>query len=321
MKPRESLKKLVSDFPYLKKAAPDKINKEIYRYLLFFVADKDILVAALIQNPFGKTPGLENLKKRFDKPVAKNIAQLNTLWTSDYSAALKKYTRIKKIILIYLANFVVLFDRYRHDPRTIRAAKAKNVRFALKLLDNLDIDEIRTRLEDDFFSILYPEIYKNYHTLLKFTQKKFLLQQKKIMREFKKILENGQVEAKIQARLKTIYSTHQKIIQKNILFSQVLDTIGLRIIVKTEDDCYRAMVLILKNNPILTSRVKDYIAIPKDNGYQSLHLTILHDNHPVEIQIRTKEMDQRARYGPAAHFKYKKYANENEIYSRAREKP
>ncbi|MDR3559728.1 MAG: hypothetical protein P4L62_03165 [Candidatus Pacebacteria bacterium] len=311
MKTREAFLKLVSNHPALKKNPPGKINKEIFSYLLLFVDDEDILLSSLIQNPFGKTSGLGNIRKNFGEPAAKIIDQVNALHDGDRSV-FKKYSKTKKIIILYLANFVILFNRYPKDPRMIRATKTEKTDFAMKLLENLDITEIRTQLEDRFFAILHPSIYDNYHSLLGFTRKEFLLQQKNITREFKKIMEDGKVEARIESRLKTIYSLHHKITKKNILFSQVLDTIGLRIIVKTEDDCYRTMVLMLKNNPILTSRVKDYIAIPKDNGYQSIHLTILHDNHPVEIQIRTQKMNHQAQYGFASHFKYKKHEENDE---------
>jgi GTP pyrophosphokinase/guanosine-3',5'-bis(diphosphate) 3'-pyrophosphohydrolase len=311
MKTRETFLKLFSSCPALKKNPPGKINKEIFNYLLLFVNDKDILLASLVQNPFGKTSGLGNIKKNFGEPAAKIISQLNAIHDGDRSV-LKKYPMIKKIIILYLANFAVLFNRYPKDPRSVRATKAEKITFAMKLLENLDITEIRTQLEDRFFAILYPAIYANYHSLLGFTRKEFLLQQKKITQEFKKILYDSKIEARIESRLKTIYSIHHKITKKNILFSQILDTIGLRIIVKTEDDCYRTMVLMLKNNPILTSRVKDYIAIPKENGYQSIHLTILHDGHPVEIQIRTEKMNLQAQYGLASHFKYKRHEENND---------
>ena len=310
MKTREAFIKLVSEYPALKKNPPGKINKEIFNYLLLFINDKEILLSSLIQNPFGKTTGPGNIKKNFGEPTAKMISRLNTLHDGDRSA-FKEYRRIKKIILLYLVNFVILFNRYPKDPRTIRTTKPEKIKFSMRLLENMDITEIRTQLEDRFFAILHPAIYDNYRSLLGFTRKEFLLQQKNITRELKKILADNKIEARIESRLKTIYSIHHKITKKNILFSQVLDTIGLRIIVNTEDDCYRTMVLMLKNNPILTSRVKDYIAIPKDNGYQSIHLTILYESRPVEIQIRTKQMNLQAQYGLASHFQYKKYEKKN----------
>lgn len=309
MKKKLILGKLFLIYPSLKKNPHSKINKEIFNYLWLFVRNQDILTASLIQNPFRKTTGLKNIRKKYGENIHDILICLNGLHNCN-KEIFKKYKENKQVILLFLSNLVVLLERHPGDSGTIRLVKTPEIKFAMKLLENLDITEIKIRLEDKLFSLLEPNLYRNYHSLLELTRKKFILQQKKIAQEFKALLKSSGIEARIESRLKTIYSVHQKILKKNILFSQILDTIGIRIIVKTEDDCYKAMVLILKQGPIISSHVKDYIAIPKDNGYQSIHLAILHEGHPVEIQIRTFEMHQRAQYGPASHFEYKKLSPE-----------
>ena len=94
--------------------------------------------------------------------------------------------------------------------------------------------------------------------------------------------------------------------KKNLILSQILDTIGIRIIVNSIDECYKIMALIFKYSPSMPNKIKDYIAIPKENGYQSIHITTFHEGSPIEIQIRTLEMHRFAEYGRANHLNYKK---------------
>lgn len=139
--------------------------------------------------------------------------------------------------------------------------------------------------------------------------------EKKVKKEIGDFLLNKKINTQIESRFKTIYSLHQKITKKNILFSQVLDVIGLRILVETDADCYRTMEGLILKWVIIKNKIKDYIAVPKSNGYQSIHLTIMYEDHPVEIQIRTYKMHWESLYGESAHGAYKEEQDEvDDIY-------
>lgn len=131
---------------------------------------------------------------------------------------------------------------------------------------------------------------------------------KVIKEKIENILKNAGIKFSIEIRLKSNISIQHKIIHRNILPSQVLDTVGIRIITENVTDCYKALQLIINNWKVMESKIKDYIAIPKANGYQSLHLTIVEKGYPIEIQIRTWRMDYKATFGQCSHRNYKKNA-------------
>jgi (p)ppGpp synthase/HD superfamily hydrolase len=128
----------------------------------------------------------------------------------------------------------------------------------------------------------------------------------KIVKSLIQMLEDHNLKGEIQSRIKTVYSIKQKMQNKNILHSQIGDFLGVRIIVKSIDECYQIMQTLIDHWTCVNSSIKDYIAIPKENGYQSIHLNILYADNPIEIQIRTQRMHQKAEQGLAAHNLYKK---------------
>jgi (p)ppGpp synthase/HD superfamily hydrolase len=145
----------------------------------------------------------------------------------------------------------------------------------------------------------------SYFSLWKSSRKKVIEREKRIERVVKKLLSEAGIESEIQCRVKSVFSFYKKILKKNLLHSQITDNEGVRIIVKKKSDCYKAMSVIMWQWDVVENKIKDYIAIPKENGYQSLHLTIIHNGYPIEVQIRTEEMHYHAQYGIAAHRKYK----------------
>lgn len=279
------------------------INQEVYDKLRFYTDDQDLLFASLIYNPFGSTD-LNSLKGTVDKPVKQILGVMNRLQDMDESV-FSIYNKIKKVAILYLLNTETILDRSGKNKTESRWMNKKRAGYSSRLLEKLDVSEIKYNLEDRFFAILEPEVYANYCALLKYTKKQYMLSQKKYLEHFRQLLAAHHIDAEIQSRLKTIYSIHQKITKKNILFSQVLDTIGLRIITNNAEDCYRTMGVILNNFPSISGRIKDYIAIPKENGYRSIHMTIIHKGHPTEIQIRTWSMHEQAQFGKANHGVYK----------------
>jgi len=169
----------------------------------------------------------------------------------------------------------------------------------------LGLWRIMGRLEDLAFKHLYPIEYRKIADLLneKLTEREAYCD--KMVKQIRGELEKRNVFADVHGRTKHIYSIYQKIEQKGTPFSEIRDLVGLRILVKTEADCYIALGALHHKWNYHPDRLRDWIGQPKKNGYQSLHTTILDDGRPVEIQIRTYQMHKIAEDGIAAHWSYK----------------
>ena len=169
----------------------------------------------------------------------------------------------------------------------------------------LGLWRIMGRLEDLAFKHLYPAEYRKIAELLnqKLAEREAYCE--KMVKQIRQELETRDVFADIHGRTKHIYSIYQKMQQKGTPFSEIRDLIGLRILVKTEADCYIALGALHHKWNYHPDRLRDWIGQPKKNGYQSLHTTILDDGKPVEIQIRTYQMHKVAEDGIAAHWSYK----------------
>lgn len=174
------------------------------------------------------------------------------------------------------------------------------------LANRLGIGQLRGRLEDLAFPYAFPEEYTNLKTRLGTTIERRQKYIERVRRILLKRLAGIGIRAEAHARVKHIYSLWRKLQRHDHNFDKIYDLVAARIIVPTVEDCYRTLGLIHQIWRPLPGRIKDYIATPKPNGYQSLHTTVFALNGTItEIQIRTPEMHQRAEYGIAAHWAYK----------------
>lgn len=172
----------------------------------------------------------------------------------------------------------------------------------------LGIASVKNILEDLSFAIVLPNEYKKIDTYLaKHKQQLQLKLNNFITKVTNLMLKNGFVEGdfKINKRMKHYYSIYLKMQRKGIAIEEVLDLIAIRILVKKPTDCYKTLGLLHQHFNPLIARFKDYIAIPKENGYQTIHTTMFDDTAIIEGQIRTFDMHKTAEYGVAAHWKYK----------------
>ncbi len=212
-----------------------------------------------------------------------------------------------RVILIKLA------DR-THNMRTLGALRPdKKRRIARETLDiyapianRLGIHEFKNELEDLGFQALYPMRHRALASAVKQARgnRKEIIQN--IQTEIETRLEEVAIPAQVEGREKHLFSIYRKMLNKELMFNEVMDIYAFRIIVDDIDTCYR-MIGVMHNlyKPIET-RFKDYIAIPKSNGYQSLHTSLIGPHGiPIEVQIRTNDMDQLADRGVAAHWAYK----------------
>jgi GTP pyrophosphokinase len=209
---------------------------------------------------------------------------------------------------------IIKFADRVHNLSTLASLPPeKGKRIALESLEifapianRLGMGEFKGYLEDFAFNYLHPKEYartKQIRDRVVTDQERYLeVVMNKIREELKK---NGINSIEVHGRKKQLYSLYQKLVKKNWEGEGIYDIIALRVIVKSIADCYATLGVIHQLWKPLTGRIKDYIAQPKPNGYQSLHTTIFCDGgRVVEIQIRTAEMHQEAEYGVAAHWHY-----------------
>lgn len=185
----------------------------------------------------------------------------------------------------------------------------------------LGIGTIKGRLEDLAFPFIYPEAYQQTLSLVKretIERERHIKRAKQIMH---RLLGKAGIQATIQTRVKHLYSLYRKMQRYNEDISQIFDLVACRIIVDTTDQCYQALGLIHQRWKPYEGRVKDYIATPKPNGYQSLHTTVkaLSDK-PIEVQIRSKTMHDQAEFGIAAHWHYSEQKSSLSYFRRQAQK-
>jgi len=172
----------------------------------------------------------------------------------------------------------------------------------------LGISSLKNILEDLSFYYLLPNEYKKIDSYLQEHKQQLQLKLNHFTNKVHTLmLQNGFAESdfSISKRIKHHYSTYLKMQRNGISIEEVLDLLAIRILVKEPNDCYRALGVIHQNFNLLISRFKDYIALAKENGYQTIHTTVFDDKSIIEAQIRTYDMHRTAEYGVAAHWKYK----------------
>jgi guanosine-3',5'-bis(diphosphate) 3'-pyrophosphohydrolase len=209
--------------------------------------------------------------------------------------------------------FIKLADRL-HNMRTLNAfPDKKRRRIAQETLDifaplanRLGIWQIKWELEDLGFRYTNPEKYKEIAEQLAVRREARETEIQKIIEPISKLLHDAGIKAELSGRPKHIYSIYKKMAEKGKPFDLVRDVRGVRLIVPDVAACYAALGVIHTHWRPIPNEFDDYIASPKDNFYQSLHTAIIFDDgHPVEVQIRTSEMDENAEFGIASHWRYK----------------
>ncbi len=215
---------------------------------------------------------------------------------------------------------IKLCDRL-HNLRTIGAMPAwKQERTARETLEvyaplahRLGMQEVKTQLEDLSFAALHPKRYAEIEDMVavRAPERDLLLTQ--LVAEVEMKLHELGIDGKVQGREKHLYSIYEKMMLKDKAFAEIHDLIGIRVVVESIRDCYAALGSIHATWKPVQGRFKDYVAMPKFNLYQSLHTTVIGPlGKPIEVQIRTLEMHQRAERGVAAHFDYKDQAVAND---------
>jgi len=214
-----------------------------------------------------------------------------------------------RVILIEMSHRwhrLKMYDTLGPSEEKTRLAR-ETLEISVPIADGLGIWELKWRLEDLSFKFLKPEAYHYISSNITESKTKMDSYIRKVTNMMKSELKQHGVENYvITGRVKNLYSIYKKVVIKNRSLDEIYDIIAIRIIVDRVEDCYQVLGIIHGLWRPLTYRIKDYIAVPKMNGYRSLHTTIFCiDNHLTEVQIRTHEMHEEAEYGHAAHLAYR----------------
>lgn len=212
-----------------------------------------------------------------------------------------------RVIIIKLADRVHNLETlYGLESERQKRIAHQTLDIYAPIADRLGIGEIKGQLEDLAFGYAMPEKAKWVTSLIKEAHEERTAQCKRLMQEVSaKLKENNIPVLDIHGRAKRLYSLYLKLVRYNNDISQIYDLVALRVIVPSVDECYKALGIIHSNWKPLVGKIKDYVATPKANGYQSLHTTVIVDEGKyLEIQIRTQAMHERAEHGIAAAWAY-----------------
>lgn len=283
--------------------------------------DEDTLVAALLHDTVEDTSySLKQLTRDFGSTVALLVDGVTKLDKVEYGEAAQAET-VRKMVIAMAKDIRVLLiklgDRL-HNARTWKyvnpASAQKKARETLEiyapLAHRLGMNSIKWELEDRSFRELYPAVYAEIERMVQDRAPERERYISEMKAELERELGKAKLRCTISGRPKHYYSIYQKMILRGRDFEDIYDLIGVRVLVEEIQDCYTALGIANSLYVPVQGRIKDYIASPKFNLYQSIHTTVIGPGgKTVEIQIRTYEMHKRAEFGVAAHWRYKENPN------------
>ncbi len=281
--------------------------------------DQTTIVAALLHDCIEDTKAsFENIEQQFGADVARLVDGVTKLDGIEFRTKDEQKAESLRKMFFAMAKdirvvIIKLADRL-HNMRTLKFCKEeKRVRTAKEtievyapLANRLGINSIKWELEDLCLRYLDPESYYDLVDRVNMKREERMEAINKIIEKLRAALDEAGIKAEITGRPKHFYSIYKKMKKKGLSFDQIYDLIAVRVLVDTTQDCYAALGIVHTLWKPVQGRFKDYIAVPKTNGYQSLHNTMIGDHGmPFEVQIRTHEMHRVAEFGVAAHYKYK----------------
>ena len=281
--------------------------------------DAQAIIAAILHDTVEDTEAsLEEIEEKFGSEVATLVDGVSKLDQIQFrSRAEAQAESFRKMMLAMIEDIrvilVKLADRL-HNMKTLSAMPPEKIRrIARETLDiyapianRLGINRLKVELEDLGFKHLYPMRYRVLDRALKQSKGSQRQIVRKISEEFVTALKDEGIAAEVIGREKHLYSVYKKMAEKKRLLSDVVDVYGFRIIVDDVSTCYQALGIVHGLYKPMPGRFKDYVAIPRINGYQSLHTTLFGPKGlPIEVQIRTRNMDRVAESGVASHWQYK----------------
>lgn len=281
--------------------------------------DASTIAAALLHDVVDDTSiTLKDIENEFGNEIAFLVNGVSKLGHIKYQGVERHAENLRKMLVATAVDVRVIIIKFAdrlHNMQTLSALPArKQTRIAIETLEiyapiamRLGVFELARQLEDLAFPYIYPKEYK----YVKKESEERIRHGDKYLKKLTPILvkalkKTGVVPLSINTRVKHLYSLWRKLEKYDYNWDAINDLVAIRLIVKNIEDCYRALGIIHKLWKPLPGRIKDFIALPKPNGYQSLHTAVLATGgRKVEIQIRTKQMHSEAEFGVAAHWQYK----------------
>lgn len=291
--------------------------------LIDWAMDIDTILAGVLHDTIEDTDAtLDEIESLFGHDVAflvdgvtkvgraragmKNLENYLPQTTDNLSKLLVAVSQDVRVIIIKLADRLhnLRTLKYMSEEKQKKIAKESLDVFG-RMADRLGMGQVRMQIEELAFSYLDPHEFNRLRNIMKKRLGKSTRKLGAVRIEVEKRLKNENISFEINGRVKSIYSLYKKLKKVNGNIDDIYDLMALRIIVNTNEDCYRVLGILHSMYQPMIARIKDYISVPKPNGYQSLHTTVITPNkHIVEFQIRTYEMHEYAERGLAASFHY-----------------
>jgi len=280
--------------------------------------DDKTIAAALLHDVCEDTKyNLNDIRENFGSEVSKLVNGVTKLKGLKTYGETKDIENLRKMFLAIAEDLRVaiirLTDRlhnvktlYVFSPEKAKRIATQTIEIYAPLAERLGIGELKGQLEDLAFPYYLPQKYREVKSLVKEGQEERKRYIKKVINYLQNLLKKEGINAEIHGRAKHLYSLYKKLQRYDNDIKKIYDLQAVRIIVSNVEECYKILGLIHKKWKPLPGRIKDYIALPKPNGYRSLHTTVFAlDGKIIEIQIKTKEMHEEAEWGLAAHWYYK----------------
>ena len=281
--------------------------------------DATAIAAGLLHDAVEDTSvTVDEIKAEFGEQIAHIVEGVTKISKIDFASSEEAQAEnVRKMVLAMMDDIRVvlikLADRL-HNMRTLKyLSEDRQQKIARETLDiyapiahRLGMGKVRGELEDLAFQYVDPIAFNQVKDAIESRRKEgeaFLSEVQKVIEQK---LRGNKIKARVEARIKRIYSIWQKLQRQRITVDQIYDMFALRIITQSETDCYAVLGILHGQWRPVPGRIKDFIAIPRNNFYKSLHTTVISEKgHPFEVQIRTEEMHKMAEEGIAAHWKYK----------------
>ena len=328
--PSDELDIIVKAYDIAREAHKDQRRKSGEPYIIHPICvaiilaqlemDKETIVAGILHDVVEDTMyTVEDITRLFGEEIALLVDGVTKLTQLNYKAdkVERQAENLRKMFLAMAKDIRVILiklaDRL-HNMRTLEFMKPeKQKEKARETMDiyspiahRLGISKVKVELDDLSLKYLEPEVYNDLSEKLdslRVERETFI---KEIVKDVSENIKDAGIEATIEGRTKHLFSIYRKMKNQNKTLDQIYDLFAVRIIVENDQQCYAALGVIHEMYKPIPGRFKDYIAMPKQNMYQSLHTTLIGPKgQPFEIQIRTYDMHRTAEYGIAAHWKYK----------------
>ena len=280
-------------------------------------ADSETIVAGLIHDTLEDTPiTTDDIKKEFGGKVLFLVEGVTKLGKIKYQGLERHVESLRKFFMAMAQDIRVVIIRLAdrlHNIQTLQyVPEHKQKRIALETIEiyapianRLGIWKLKGALEDGSFPYIYPKEYAMVVKLRKTKGRETIKRLNKIYRQLnRELVDKGFKDFQIDYRIKYLYSLYMKLKQNNMDIEKIYDISAIRIIVNSIEDCYQVLGIIHAKWRPAPGKLKDYIALPKPNGYQSIHTGVFTGDGIIEIQIRTKVMHYEAEYGIASHLAY-----------------